>query len=323
MGELTGIPWCHHTFNPWWGCVEVSPGCDHCYAREDARRYGHGVWGQGAPRRFFSDKHWDEPIQWNRRVREAGERRRVFCASMADVGEERSDGIGRKLDQARQRLWVLITNTEGLDWLLLTKRPAGLRRLLPPEILALPNVWLGVTVENADYTWRVDELRKIPCPGPLWISYEPALGPVDFAQWLPEVEGRRRRAAESAQRQAGPAQRGGDPPETGVREPRLSWILVGGESGPGARPFNVSWARAVIAQCKAAGVPVFVKQLGALPFEELPDGRFVLFRDASPSRYFPDYDGHDYLVAKTLCRDRKGGDPAEWEPALQVREYPL
>jgi len=275
MAELTGIQWCHHSFNPWWGCVEVSPGCDHCYARQDARRYGHLVWGRDAGRRFFGDGHWSEPLRWDRNAGAAGERRRVFCASMADVGEERDDAVGRQMDEARQRLWRVIAGSPRLDWLLLTKRPAGLRRLLPPEIASLPNVWPGVTVERADYTWRIDELLELPCAGRRWISYEPALGPVDFERWLSRPLG---------------------------TPPALAWVLVGGESGPGARPFAVTWARDVLAQCRAAGVSCFVKQLGTRPFDSDP---------TESGRSLP-----------VKLRDRRGGDPAEWPADLRVREYP-
>src|SRR5262245_40013414 len=134
MAEQTAIAWCHATFNPWWGCVEVSPGCDNCYARDLAKIYGPRVWGKDAPRRFFGPKHWQEPLRWNAKAEAAGERRRVFCASMADVFEERDDQIGRFLAAERFKLWNLIAATPWLDWLLLTKRPAGMRRLLPKEI---------------------------------------------------------------------------------------------------------------------------------------------------------------------------------------------
>lgn len=134
MGETTGIAWCHHTFNPWWGCVEVSPACDYCYARTEAIRFGHRVWGKDTARRFFGDQHWNEPVRWNRKAELAGERRRVFCASMADVGEERDDEVGRELGAARARLVALIAATPSLDWLLLTKRPAAFRRVFPPSL---------------------------------------------------------------------------------------------------------------------------------------------------------------------------------------------
>ena len=262
MGETTGIAWCHHTFNPWWGCVEVSPACDHCYARQDAWRYGHAVWGTDAPRRFFSDQHWNEPLRWDRKAAAAGARRRVFCASMADVFEERHDAVGREMDRARERLWRLIASTPSLDWLLLTKRPAGMRRLLPSEIAELPSVWPGVTVESADYIWRVAELLDIEAAGRRWISYEPILGPVDFSMFLaPRMRPDR----------------------------RIAWIIAGGESqGPPARRLvtktcvgrtcldacrcggtgftptseGLAWIRGVRDQCVAAGTAFFFKQWG-------------------------------------------------------------
>lgn len=184
MGEKTKIAWADHTFSPWWGCVEVSPGCDRCYAREWAKRTGHAVWGTDAPRRSFGDKHWREPLKWYRAALQAGERRRVFCASMADVLERRSGLVGARLDEERKRLWDLIRETKGLgplsstvdmglDWLLLTKRARDWD-LVPPDVLALPSVWPGVTVESPAYLWRAEALLKVNCAGPRWISYEPA-----------------------------------------------------------------------------------------------------------------------------------------------------
>src|SRR5262249_54064076 len=136
MGDKTAIEWTDHTFNPWWGCVEVSPACDFCYARTWAQRRGHPVWGTDAPRRFFGEAHWGEPLRWNRRAAATGRRARVFCASMADVLEERHDPVGALLEQARARLWATIEATPNLDWLLLTKRPAGDRPLVAPEDFA-------------------------------------------------------------------------------------------------------------------------------------------------------------------------------------------
>jgi Protein of unknown function (DUF5131) len=105
------------------------------------------VRGKDAPRHFFGDAHCNEPGTWNRKAREARERRRVFCTSMADVFADRDDAGGRQMDEARRRLWVLI-GTPHLDWLLLTKRPAGMHRMLPRKLAALLNVWPEVTVER-------------------------------------------------------------------------------------------------------------------------------------------------------------------------------
>src|SRR5262245_10765796 len=223
MGERTAIAWCHHTFNPWWGCVEVSPACDRCYAREFAKRTWPGLWGNDAARRFFGDQHWNEPLRWSRRAEHAGERRRVFCASMADVLETRDDVVGRQLDAARSRLWRVIANTPGLDWLLLTKRPQNYRRLVPPEIRALANVWPGTTVEHQDYLWRARALLDLACEGPRWISYEPTLGP------LPATPG-------------------------------IGWYIVGGESGPIHRRLDLTWLAELVRGCRRLGIPLFVKQ---------------------------------------------------------------
>ena len=118
MGKNSKIEWTHHTFNPWWGCTRVSAACVHCYAETWSKRLGKKLWGPKAPRRFLSDAYWMEPIKWNREAKQQGHRARVFCASMADVFEARSD-----LNASRERLWKLIEETPQLDWLLLTKRP--------------------------------------------------------------------------------------------------------------------------------------------------------------------------------------------------------
>lgn len=280
MGADSKIEWTDHTFNPWWGCVKVSPACAHCYAEALAKRTGHAVWGENAPRRFFGEKHWDEVFKWALAAHRAGTRRRVFCGSMCDWLEDRPE-----LVEPRNRLLGLIEETEpSLDWLLLSKRPENASRLTSdlwndgwPR-----NAWLGVTVESQDYLWRVAEARKAGAPV-LFVSYEPALGPVDFGEHL--VLGR----WDSVGREL---------PKRGI-----DWLIVGGESGHGARPFDVAWARSAIEQCKAAGVPVFVKQLGAYAILD------------------PRYD-RSISGATRMLRDRKGGDPDEWPEGLRVREWP-
>jgi protein gp37 len=242
MAKDTRIAWCRHTFNTWWGCVEVSPGCDNCYARKLAERFGFAIWGKDAPRRFFGDQHWQEPRAWNRQAARQGQRRRVFCASMADVLEERTDAVGERQDAERERLWRLIEETPWLDWLFLTKRPQFYRRI-PKPILALPNVWPGTTVESADYLWRADELVRLDCAGRRWVSYEPALGLVDFGDRL------------------GPG--------------RIEWIVFGGESGSEYRErlLDLVWLEAVAAQCTATGTALFVKQDSA--YKDGQQGRIL------------------------------------------------
>jgi protein gp37 len=247
MGANSKIEWCHHTFNPWWGCQRVSPGCEHCYAEAFAKRTGHGVWGPTADRRFFGDKHWAEPLKWNRDAEAAGEHRRVFCASMADVFEDRRD-----LDAQRARLWLLIAETPCLDWLLLTKRPQNVDHLLPEP--RPRNIWLGVTAEDQQRAdERIPYLLRATWAAVRFVSYEPAIEAVNFDTFK-----------------------------------GIDWLIVGGESGPGARRFDPEWALRTIQQCERLGAAPFVKQLGS----------------------------HMRL------RDAKGGNWNEWPLDLRVREFP-
>lgn len=234
MSEKTGIAWTDHTFNPWWGCVKVSPACTHCYAETLATRYGHPVWGTEAPRRFFGDKHWDEPLRWNTQAERDGIRRRVFCASMADVFEDREG-----LCSERARLFALIRDTPQLDWLLLTKRPENILRLWPESARApgwrrWPNVWLGTTAENQQYAdERIPALLRVPARFH-FLSYEPALGPLNLQPWLCA---------------------------SGVDA--LHWVIAGGESGAGFRAADPEWFRSVRDQCKGRA-RFFFKQWGGL-----------------------------------------------------------
>lgn len=168
MGEVTGISWTDHTFNPWWGCTKVSPGCANCYAETFDKRVGGDHWGVGKPRRVFSDKHWREPLKW------AG---RVFCASMADVFDvEAPEG-------QRERLWELIRATPNLTWQLLTKRVDGYLTMLPADLMTEPRIWKGFTAEDQErYDERWDVMRRLS--GLKWVSYEPALGPLTMYKVL-------------------------------------------------------------------------------------------------------------------------------------------
>jgi protein gp37 len=223
LAKNSRIEWTTHTFNPWWGCVKVSPACKHCYAESWAKRVGQSVWGVNADRRFFSDKHWSEPLKWNAVATAAGERARVFCASMADVFENRPD-----LDAARERLWALIEATSGLDWLLLTKRPELVASTAPWGDNWPANVWLGTTVETQEYAdQRLPHLTAVPA-AVRFISAEPLLGPVDIGPWADN----------------------------------LDWVITGGESGPKARPSSPSWFRDLMNCCMASDIAFHFKQWG-------------------------------------------------------------
>lgn len=229
MGKTT-IAWTDYTFNPVEGCEKVSPGCKNCYAEAQNKWLKKGAnWGPNTTRLGRSDAYWAKPRQWNEEAKKAGERRRVFCASVADVFEEHPDWI-----EPRSRLFQLILDTPNLDWLLLTKRPENIERLWPkyftkPNKVTWHNVWLGTTVENTDNCWRLGHLSAVSAVVH-FVSFEPLLEEVP-------------------------------PLLTGIQ-----WAIIGGESGRKARPFDLDWARSLIKRCRENGVAPFVKQLGARPF---------------------------------------------------------
>lgn len=156
MAETTEIAWCDATFNPWIGCAKVAPGCTNCYAEALSKRFNRAAWGPHGTRVKTSESYWRQPLKWNRNAEREGVRRRVFCASLADVfedwdgpivdskgirlmhdcGEIRSDGQGESLtmDDLRRDLFTLIDKTPWLDWLLLTKRPENVRRMWPRRV---------------------------------------------------------------------------------------------------------------------------------------------------------------------------------------------
>ena len=171
MGRDSEIEWTHHTFNPWWGCTKVSPACENCYAEAWAKRVGSDVWGAKAERRFFGAKHWKEPELWNDAAERLGIRYRVFCASMADVFESRAD-----LKPERAKLWEVITKTPALDWLLLTKRPQNIAKMVPWGKKWPDNVWIGTTVEDQKFAaLRLPHLLALPA-AVRFLSCEPLLG---------------------------------------------------------------------------------------------------------------------------------------------------
>lgn len=169
MAENSKIEWCDHTFNPWEGCVKVSPECDHCYAeRRDARMHNGSNWGKDALRLHHVDSYWKQPLKWNRDAQAAGTPARVFCGSLCDVCEDRRD-----LDDYRRRVQALIRQTPQLRWLLLTKRPQNFNRLFTWTMDEL-NVWAGTTVGARSSLWRIDALRETPA-AVRFLSIEPLL----------------------------------------------------------------------------------------------------------------------------------------------------
>jgi protein gp37 len=256
MSENSKIEWTDHTFNPWEGCQKVGPGCDHCYAETRNARYSGGQainWGPGAPRRRTSASNWNKPLAWNAAHAEFfakhGRRQRVFCASLADVFDNAVD------PQWRADLFELVEKTPHLDWLFLTKRIGNVTNMVAEACDMInhgegwlsmwgqgvwpDNVWLGASIVNRDELLRdAPKLAAVPAKVKFW-SCEPLLG--DLGEIDPSV--------------------------------LPDWVIVGGESGPGARPMHPEWARNVMAQCKAADVAFLFKQWGDwAPYDQ---GEFV------------------------------------------------
>ena len=238
MGSATAIQWTHHTFNPWWGCTKISEGCTNCYAEAWDKRTGGTHWGKTSWRRFFGAKHWQEPVKWNAAAKAAGERRRVFCASMADVFEDPPGETGSAVGRERERLWALIRETLFLDWQLLTKRPGNIWSMLPSDWgNGYANVWLGTSAEDQGrWDERVPLLLSVPGFRVLrFVSAEPLLGQID-----PMFDIHR-----------------------GWRDspsPQVEWLIVGSESGPHARPMLEEWVRRLRDECLEHGVAFFLKQ---------------------------------------------------------------
>ena len=298
MAKTTGIPWARSTFNSHIGCTKIGPGCDACYAEvEDSRKRWGGVthWGPGVPRYRTSLSYWKQPLTWDRQAakeREANIRWEgapnmqpgfwpVFCASLGDVFDNEVP------DQWRHDLFDLIHKTPNLSWLLVTKRISNAAKMVHRDVWkALPNVRLLITVVDEEEAYRdIPRLLALPCKN--GVSYEPALGPVNWKPWLTSC---------------GPNIISPDPHG---RDKALQWIIVGGESSQGqhkARPFDVGWARSTVQQCKAAGVACFVKQLGSNPAP--------LSVEAGSVR------------ERLWLKDRAGANPDEWPEYLRIRQFP-
>lgn len=266
MGE-TKIEWADFTFNPWIGCTKVSPACDHCYAEGWAKRSGVVKWGAGEPRRRTTDANWAKPLAWNRAAKKAGVRRRVFCASLADVFDAEVPNEWRD-----DLFHKLICATPHLDWLVLTKRPRVAWHYFEPYRVKGPpsNVWLGTTVENqAMANLRIPTLLSIPARVH-FLSCEPLLSAINLR--CIEIRGGVTLNALTGAHSASMPVPGGwssvpagalaDLPKLPPRTGCIDWVIAGGESGPHARPSHPDWFRSLRDQCQAARVPFFFKQWG-------------------------------------------------------------
>jgi len=240
MGERTEISWADSTFNPVVGCTKVSAACDHCYAESWAKRAGQPELWQGERRRT-TPENWRKPLKWDRDAALSGRRPRVFCASLSDVFDNQWE------PEWRRDLWQLIAETPHLDWLLLTKRPQNIAKMLPSGDLAKflpwpwPNVWLGTTAENqTEANRRVPHLVAVPA-AVRFLSCEPLLGPINLALAGLEV-----------------CLNDFDTPCT----TNISWVISGGESGSHHRQTDPAWIRSLRDQCYAVDIAFHHKQNG-------------------------------------------------------------
>jgi protein gp37 len=239
MGANSKIEWCDHTFNPWVGCTKISPGCEHCYAEAWAKRSGLVKFGPHERRRT-SKANWEKPWKWDREAQRRGIRYRVFCGSLCDVFEKTVP-----LEWQEDLFW-LIACTPSLDWLLLTKRPENVQKIIPKEQwCGYDNIWLGVTVCNQEEAEKnIPILLKTPAAR-MFLSCEPLLGPINLANLAFFID-----------------ENDNIVPSDGRENDEIRWLIVGGESGPHARPLHPDWVRSLRDQCAAAMVPFFFKQWG-------------------------------------------------------------
>lgn len=349
MGEKSGISWTDNTFNPWSGCTKVSPGCTNCYAETRSARFPNrlGGWGVGQPRKRTSAANWRLPIKWNKEAAEGRfvrcitcdhrwtlldrsdvtgacprcgsgahtrDRPRVFCAALADW-----------LDPEVPIEWladllVLIYQTPNLEWQLLTKRPENWRIRIEQALSYLDgidegemyqnpcdsvaewlrgkppaNVAVGTTVEDQKRAnERIPLLLSIPA-AIRFLSMEPLLEAVNL--FSANRPGNGAYICDFSYK------------NTALGD--LNWVIVGGESGPAARPFNLEWARSIVDACNKAGVAVFVKQMGDKPYKIIYDCEEAA--GTPMSRQIPE---------PLDLRAHHGADPNEWPNDLRVQEFP-
>lgn len=228
MAENTDISWARHSFNAWIGCTKVSPACKFCYAERDWDHRFHRVqWGPKGPRSLTGPDSWKKPLRWNRQAALLGEMHSVFAFSLSDNMDDHPSIQQEWRDRFYNELVIPLTN---LEWLMLTKRPENWFRFLPDWQRPLPNVRLGVSIEDQEWAdIRRPHLKSAKMNGwKTFVSYGPACGPVDWDAILPWTD----------------------------------WLVAEGESGPEARPSHPDWFRQARDACARHGRPFHFKQWG-------------------------------------------------------------
>ena len=280
MAENSAIEWTDHTLNFWWGCEKVSQGCKNCYAEAFSKRVGRKIWGPPTTTERWQTKGpWKDCKKWDRKAGEAGVRERVFCQSMSDFFEDHP-----QLESWRQEAFPILEGFTNLDVLLLTKRPENVCDMVPARWLENwpPHIWMGTSTEDQDTAdERIPELLKIPAKV-RFLSMEPLIGPVNLEGLAYEHPG----------------------PKWAGYNCLIDWVIVGGESGHGARPMNIEWAYDLVQQCKSANVPVFVKQLGSKPANQMVTREGGL------------------IDVSLVISDKKGGNINEFPRDIAIRQFP-
>lgn len=266
----SSIEWTDKVWNPVTGCTKVSAGCANCYAETFAHR-GMGQWkGRKFEDVRIHNDRLNQPWHWRKPAR-------VFVNSMSDLFHEDVP------DDFINAVWRVMAENAQLTFQVLTKRPERMLEFGTGN----HNIWLGVSVENqkaADE--RIPLLFQTPA-AVRFLSVEPMLESIRLPWAKPGVI-----IFKNDEK----------------IPPSLHWVICGGESGPKARPFNIDWARDLRDQCKAVGVPFFMKQMGAKPYE--------------PFRCPHCHGQHPEDAKKIIFKNRKGGDMAEWPEDLRMREFP-
>lgn len=245
MATKSSIEWTEATWNPVTGCTKISPGCKHCYAERLSLRLqamGQRNYANGFDLTLH-ERMLEKPLSWKKP-------QLIFVNSMSDLfhDEVPVDFILKVFNVMQRASWH--------QFQVLTKRSQRLMEL-NSQIDWPDNVWMGVSVENQDYTFRIDHLRKTDAVTK-FLSLEPLLGPL-----------------------------------SGLNLNKINWVIVGGESGPGARPMHEEWVIQIRDQCNVADVPLFVKQMG------------------------------ESWARVNKVKSKKGGNMSEWPTDLQIRDYPL
>jgi protein gp37 len=323
MGDKSKIEWTDASWNPTRGCSLVSAGCTNCYAMKVAGGVAKAAYG-GLTRRTGGRTVWtgevrlvpemlNQPLHWRKP-------RRIFVDSMSDLFHTDVP------DEYIRSVFEVMAHGNWHTYQILTKRPermagfvSALREEAPDSFdLGMRHIWLGTSVEDqAAADERIPYLLRTPA-AVRFVSCEPLIGPVDLESvplpgFVAGHYGLRGVAQPVSEKETEPD----DWKYWSRRDSKVDWVIVGGESGPNARPCNVGWIRDIVRQCREANVPCFVKQVGSVPF-----GSAILDSNDELWDAPLEWSGDGVGTYRPQLRDRKGGDPAEWPEDLRVQEYP-